>query len=327
LNNVVDWLLEEENPSVRYFALRDLIRLPDDSPELMEAKTRINSSREVQKILHNQSEGGWWGHLEEFYTNNKYRGTVWNLILLAELGANIGENRILKAIDCVLDVSQDVSIGGFAYRKPDPSRPDSASIIPCLTGNMTWAMLRMGYPLTGKLESAVDWMVRIPRFIDGDSPAPVGEEYKHRQNCWGKHTCISGIVKILKALAEIPEEERTLQINKVIQDISEFLLKHHLYKKSHNLTEVSKKRWPLLGFPWLWDTDVLEMLDILTRLKIKDPRLEDAINLVKSKQMENGRWIQEWGFRDQLRVPFEKVGSPSKWITLFAMRVLQRVSV
>jgi hypothetical protein len=173
------------------------------------------------------------------------------------------------------------------------------------------------------LESAVDWMVRIPRFNDGASPAPVGEEYKHRQNCWGKHTCISGVVKILKALAEIPEAERSLQVKKVIQDSCEFLLKHHLYRKSHNLTEISKKRWPLLGFPWLWDTDVLEMLDIISRLKIKDPRLEDAINLVKSKQMENGQWIQEWGFRNQLLFPFEKVGSPSKWVTLFALRVLQ----
>ena len=322
--NTLDWLLEEENPSVLFFAMRDLIGLSEDSPEMVDAKSRIKSSFPVQKILSSQSDGGWWGNPEEFYTNTKYRGTVWNLILLAELGANVEDERILRTIEFLLDNSQDASCGGFAYRAPDALRPDPASIIPCLTGNMTWAMLRMGYPFPGKLESAVNWMVRISRFNDGVSPAPVGEEYKRRQNCWGKHTCISGIVKILKALAEIPEEKRSSQVKKLIQDGSEFLLKHHLFKRSRNLAEVSKKKWPHPGFPWLWDTDVLEMLDILTRLGVRDPRLQDAINLLKSKQLEDGRWIQEWGFNNQLLIPFEKVGKPSKWVTLFAMQVMQR---
>ena len=320
---VLDWLLEDENPSVRYFALRDLVGVPEDSHDLLEAKSRIISSLPVQKILDEQSEGGWWGKPEEFYTNDKYRGTVWNVIILAELGATIDDARILRAVEFLLAASQNTSHGGFAYRPPDSSRPDSSSIIPCLTGNMTWAMLRMGYPLPGKLESAVDWLVRISRFNDGESPAPAGEEYRHRQNCWGRHTCISGVVKTLKALAEIPEADRSAGVQHTIQEGCEFLLKHHLFKKSHNLAEVSKNKWAHAGFPWLWDTDFLEMLDILTRLGVRDLRLQDAVNLLKSKQLEDGRWKQEWGFRNQLLVPFEKISSPSKWMTLFALRVLQ----
>jgi hypothetical protein len=322
--NVLDWLLEEENPSVRYFALRDLVGLPEDSPDLQKARTEINESIPVRKILNEQTPGGWWGNPEDFYGGELYKGTVWNVILLAELGATVEDIRILGAVEFLLGVSQNSTYGGFAYRAPDPSRPISSSIIPCLTGNMTWAMLRMGYPLHGKLESAVDWLVRIPRFNDGESPAPVGEEYRHRQNCWGRHTCISGVVKVLKALAEIPEADRSSRVQQTIQDGCEFILKHHLFKKSHNLAEVSKNKWAHPGFPWLWDTDMLEMLDILTRLGVRDARLLDAINLLKSKQLEDGRWNQEWGFRNQLLVPFEKVGKPSKWITLFALRLLQR---
>jgi hypothetical protein len=323
--NVKDWLLEEENPSVRFFALRDLIGLPEDSPEVKKARSQIISSNPVQKILDSQTEGGWWGKPEEFYWSDvKYRGTVWNLIILAELGVTIEDARILRAVEFLLAASQNTSYGGFAYRLPDPSRPDSSSIIPCLTGNITWAMLRMGYPLPGKLESAVDWLVRISRFNDGESPAPAGEEYRRRQNCWGRHTCISGVVKTLKALAEIPEVDRSSRVQQTIQDGCEFLLKHHLFKKSHNLAEVSKPKWTRPGFPWLWDTDILEMLDILTRLDVRDSRLQDALILLRSKQKEDGRWLQEGGFKDRLSVTFEKEGHPSKWITLFTMRVLGR---
>lgn len=324
---VMDWLLEEENPSVRYFALRDLVGLPENSNELLNAKSKIKSSTHVQKILSRQTDSGWWGKPEEFYSNNKYRGTVWNLIILAELGTTIEDERILRAVEFLLGASQDPVGGGFGYRSPDPAKPDPAIFVPCLSGNMTWAMLRMGYPFSARLQLAVDWLVKTIRLNDGESPAPTGPEYRGRKNCWGKHTCISGVVKTLKALAEIPEKERSPEVCQVIRDGSEFLLKHHLILKSHNLEEVSKNKWTKPGFPWLWDTNVVEMLDILTRLGIRDPRLQEGFDLIKSKQREDGRWFQESGFRDELLVPFEKIGSPSKWVTLFALRILQRSEI
>jgi hypothetical protein len=322
----LDWLLEEDNPSVRYFALRDLVGLPPDNNELLKAKSLISSFIPVQKILSHQTEGGWWGKPEEFYTNNKYRGTVWNLIQLAEMGMTVEDERIRNTVEFVLKASQDPSSGGFGYRTPDPDKPDPALNIPCLSGNMIWSMLRAGYPVTEQIKSAIKWLVETPRYIDGETPAPKGETYQGRKNCWGRHTCISGVVKILKALAEIPEEQRSPEVHQAIQDGTEFLLKHHLVRKSHHLEEVSKPKWTKPSFPWLWDTNVVEMLDILTRLGINDPRLQEGFDLIQSKQRKDGKWIQEGGFTDQLLVPFERIGQPSKWVTLFALRIIQRAT-
>ena len=52
--------------------------------------------------------------------------------------------------------------------------------------------------------------------------------------------------------------------------------------------------------------------------------MEDAINLVIDKQNEDGRWILEKTFNGRMQANIEQKGKESKWITLFALRVLKR---
>ena len=56
---------------------------------------------------------------------------------------------------------------------------------------------------------------------------------------------------------------------------------------------IAKTRWTQLGFPLFWDTDALEMLEVLTDLGYRDERMEDTIGLVLSKRRPNGRWRNE----------------------------------
>jgi hypothetical protein len=125
-----------------------------------------------------------------------------------------------------------------------------------------------------------------------------------------------GVVKGLKALAEVPVEKRTPQINTKIAELAEFLLRHHLFKRSRNLGMVANERWTRFGFPRFWATDALEMLGILVKLGYRDARMQDAIDLVRSKQDENGRWRQEYDYYNgRMLVRFEKAGEESKRVT------------
>jgi hypothetical protein len=74
----------------------------------------------------------------------------------------------------------------------------------------------------------------------------------------------------------------------------------------------------------MWGTDVLEILGILTRLGIRDRRMQEAVDLVVSKQDENGRWMLERSFNGRFQVNIEQKGKPSKWVTLNALGVLKR---
>jgi hypothetical protein len=53
--------------------------------------------------------------------------------------------------------------------------------------------------------------------------------------------------------------------------------------------------------------------------------MQDAIDLVRSKQDETGRWQQEDDyFNGRMIVRFEKAGKASKWVTVEVNRVLNR---
>ena len=97
-----------------------------------------------------------------------------------------------------------------------------------------------------------------------------------------------------------------------------------MYKRSHDLTRVSKPVWLRFGFPLMWNTDVLEILGILTKLGYHDERMQEAVDLVVSKQDDLGRWKLERSFNGRFQVNIEQEGKPSKWVTLNALRVLKR---
>ena len=107
----------------------------------------------------------------------------------------------------------------------------------------------------------------------------------------------------------------------------EFLLRHHIYKKSHDLSQVAMPEWLRLGFPRFWETDILEILDILASLGCRDERMQEALEVVRAKQNEAGRWSMESSWNGRTLVRIETLGQPSKWITLRAMRVLRQCDI
>jgi hypothetical protein len=106
---------------------------------------------------------------------------------------------------------------------------------------------------------------------------------------------------------------------------AEHLLKHHLFKRSHDTSMIAKPRWTNLGFPLLWDTDALEMLEVLTDLGYRDERMEDAIELVLSKRMPDGKWRNERSYNGRILTTIERQGAVSQWVTLRSLSVLKRL--
>lgn len=58
--NLKNWLLEKDNPSVRYFTLKDILGKPQNDTVLAAAKAAIMTDGLVPKILAKQHKGGYW---------------------------------------------------------------------------------------------------------------------------------------------------------------------------------------------------------------------------------------------------------------------------
>ncbi len=318
------WLLEPENPSVRYATLMDISGKPETDPDVRAVRFDIMQSGPVPKVLAKMAAGGYWGVPGDFYIRSKYKGTVWSLILLAELDADGADDRVRKAGEFILQWAQDRQSGGFSYVGTPESGGDHARILPCLTGNMLWCLIEFGFLDDPRVQKGIDWICHYQRFDDGDAERATGWPYDKFPQCWGKHTCHMGVVKALKALAAIPPAKRNKEVQATIARGAEYLLRHHIFKQSHDLQQVSKPAWVQLGFPLMWNTDILEILDILTGLGYKDERMQEAIDTVLKKQNAEGKWKLEATFANRMQVNLERKGQPSKWVTLYACRVLKR---
>jgi hypothetical protein len=321
----IGWLLEDNNPSVKYYTLRDILEKTKDDTELKEARREIMKNGLVPAILAKQKKEGYWEISENFYAA-KYKGTVWQLLILAELGADITEVNIKKACEFILNHSQDLESGGFAYSASAKKGGGRHSeVIPCLTGNMVWSFIRLGYLDDPRVQWAIKWISSYQRFDDGIQESLKGWPYDRlKAACLGKHTCHMGAVKALKALSEIPENQRSTDVKNTVELGAEYMLKHHIYKRSRDLNQVAKPGWLKFGFPLMYQTDALEVLGILTKLGYRDERMQEAIDILISKQDDKGKWKLENTFNGRFQVNIEQKGKPSKWITLNALRVLKR---
>ena len=319
------WILEG-GAAERAAALIALEGAAPDAPEVQEARRAVMTDGPVPAILAQQLPDGHWVERDRFY-RAKYTGTVWTLIILAELGADGEDARVRAACEAILRDSQDPDSGGFSYDRAKKAGGGLPSgVVPCLTGNMVFSLVRLGMLDDPRVRRGLDWITTYQRFDDGDGAAPTGWPYDKFEMCWGRHTCHMGAVKALKALAEVPPERRTPAMRSTIRAGAEYLLRHHIFKRSHDLSKVSKPGWKRFGFPLMYQTDVLEILSVLARLDpayLRDERAREALDLVASKADAQGRWTLQQTFNDRFVVPVETKGAPSRWVTLRALEVLR----
>jgi len=323
--DTIAWLLEGE-PSVRFFTLTRLLGEPADgaaaagSGAAAEARRRTMTEGAVPAILAAQRDDGGWSEPDRFYTA-KYTGTVWQLLILAELGTDGADERVRRGCEAVLRAGQDAASGGFGHKHAAGGGCTHATVIPCLTGNMVYSLIRLGMLDDPRVQRAIDWIATYQRFDDGEGEAPAGWPY-HVEMCWGRHTCHMGAAKALKALAEIPPERRSPEVRRTLDAGAEYFLKHHVHRRSHDLTRDSKAGWRRFGFPLMYQTDVLELLGILAHLGYRDERMDEALALVASKADAQGRWKLQNTFNGRFVVDIETRGEPSRWVTAKALEVL-----
>ncbi len=103
----------------------------------------------------------------------------------------------------------------------------------------------------------------------------------------------------------------------------EFLLQHRLFR-SHRTGEVITQDFLRLAHPPRWHYDVLRALDYFREVDApRDERLSDAIALVEEKRRPDGRWNLEHRYSGKVFFEMERLGTPSRWNTLRALRVLK----
>ena len=82
MKSATDWLLEEDQPSIRYLALTQLLEKPEHDPRLKPQKNKMTERGWAADILANQDPEGYWVSKESLY-KPKYLSTNWMLLILS----------------------------------------------------------------------------------------------------------------------------------------------------------------------------------------------------------------------------------------------------
>ncbi|TFG27157.1 hypothetical protein EU527_18890 [Candidatus Thorarchaeota archaeon] len=338
----LNWLLEDNNPPVRYFTMRNLLDYTKNDSELIQAKEQLESYKPIQKIFENQHSAGYWESSDTPYLP-KYKASYWQLMLLGMFGLGKDNPRVELAFNHIRMFQHDE--GGFseymekgARRDYDYLRnrslkrrkdyPSFAKWAPekiremqlsCLTGNMSLALIRLGYSEHFVVKKALQWLVKIQN-EDGGWLCPYWGAHKN-----DTHGCFMGTITPLDALSEVPETLRNNKMRDAIKQGAEFLLMHHLYKSDHHDFDIIDKRWLKLCFPQFF-YDILRGLDVITKLDYAiDHRIDDALRVLLSKQNDSGQWSMECSYAGRIHGTIEHKDKSSKWITLSALRVIKRI--
>jgi hypothetical protein len=288
------WLLEPADPSVRYWALRDLLDRPTTDPDVQAAQAAIGAQPLVQTLLARQHPEGYWGEDESKpYTA---QGAVGVLSLLHLLGFPPDE-RTARGCDSFLTFCQHSS-GGFSL-----TRTLHSGIFPCTTGEHLPFLVYFGFGADPRVQAAFAFLV-----ADQSSDHALDcARYQHRPCLWGAIAALNG-------LAALPAGLRSPQSAQLVERLAGALLDApYDFSGEH-------KRWLTFGVPRAWD--LLSALKALAAHGYAgDGRFAPLLALLLAQQDGAGRWLCGSTSRTW---PLERRNQPSKWVTLDALRMLKR---
>ena len=327
MTNATSWLLEPGDIGVRYLAVRDLA--PQNAAELAAAKKKAHQQGPIAAVLDKMDKAGFWVKPGAGY-NPKYTSTVWSVMLLAQLGADITTDKRI-ATACTYILEHNLTKDGHFTVNGLPS-----GTVDCLQGNLCSSLLDLGCEDL-RLVKAYEWMARS---VTGDGVAPMTDKAAalryYSSKCGpvfacganDKKSCAWGAASVMQAFSKLPKEKRTPLINKAIETGVGFLFSVDPAKADYPSGYSAKPsgNWWKFGFPNFYVTDILKIVDALVRLGYgKDPRLANALQLIRDKQDSQGRWLLEYDYTGKTWIDFGLKKQPNKWVTLRALRVLNSV--
>lgn len=307
------WLLAPEQPAVRYRTLTELLGRSEGDPAVRQARADLYRTGWVADLLRERDAGGWWASPESLYTP-KYLSTNWRMLLLSELGASREEPRVRDSCEFWMRrmALRGGGVGGNSNGKGHH----------CVVGNMTRALIRLGYADDRRIRKSLEWLV--------ETASPKGG-----WSCWGSGRNLDSW-EGLSAFAAYPRAKWSSEMEEVVGKAAEFYLERQLYRQGGRYAP-----WFRFHFPVHYYYDVLVGLDLLSRLGYgRDPRMRVGLTLLRRKRRSDGRWnldaihpdvtgaMVRWYREHPTHRPtplaVEPAGAPSRIITLTALNVLAR---
>ncbi|UCF96610.1 MAG: hypothetical protein JSV89_15735 [Spirochaetaceae bacterium] len=298
---VQKWLLDGD-VSIQYQVQRDLLK--SEQPVLRE---RIAGEGWGARFLSLRRSDGHWGRA---YYQPKWTSTHYTLLDLKNLAISPQTDSIQQTVAMVLHSEK----GGDGGINPSPTIKQSDV---CMTG-MFLNVASYFRANEGQLRSLVDFIL-CQQLADGG--------FNCQYNRSGAvHSSLHSTLSVIEGIAEYARNGygyRLEELRTVEREGREFILLHRLFRSDHSGLVIDKKML-MLSYPSRWRYDILRALDYFRAVRVGyDSRMEGALAVLMKKRRADGRWPLQARHPGQTHFEMERVGEPSRWNTLRALRVLE----
>jgi hypothetical protein len=298
------WLLEPENPPVRYWTLRDLLDRPADDPEVRAAQAAIPTSPPVAELLAAQKSDGYW--VGKDYYLPKHGGTFWVLSALADLGLTAENEHVRRGCDFLFAHQRDD--GEFCRRRRVAGQGLvwEAQAEHCTHARIVRFLLQFGYADDPRTRAAIDWLLTSQR----DDGLWLCHWLRR-----GRYGCLRATLDYLRAAVLDAATAAHPATTRAAAAVYDLLLQPRMGR--YHVRDL----WTILEYPY-FGYSVISALDALARLGYtpQQPKIAQALAYLLSRQSANGTWPLE---QRPSRPPIDvgQTGEPNKWLTLDALRV------
>ena len=307
MDDVTTWLLDSD-PAIRWQVLA-LTDAPDDEVETERA--RVTTEGWGAALLAARDADGQWaggacfpgqGRLDSNPPGHQpWTATQPAMMELYDLG-----------LDPTTDTAREMTrlVAANCRWEYDGERFFDGEVEPCINGRT----VTLGAYFGADVDGLVQRLVSLDQLADGgwNCEAERGATVSsfHSTIC-----VVEGLLEYERAGGAVPVAESRRRGE-------EYLLERSLLRAKRS-GEVVDESWTRFSFPTRWYYDVLRGLEHFRRADVRDDRLEEAVELVRSKRQDDGRWLLENTHPGAVHVRMEEDGRPSRWNTLRALRVLR----
>jgi hypothetical protein len=319
--DLVQWLLESDEPWTRYRTLVDLLDRPEDDPEVRAARAEMLAHPQVQALI--AEAATWPGYALKRHNDAKH--TIYKFSTLADFN--------VRASDPGMDVGTEAAMahqspeGAFQALMNIPKRfggtgEDMWMWMLCDAPTLLYALLTMGPGDDPRVGRAVDHLVGL---VDDNGWRCVVAPELGKFKGPGRKADPCPIVNVyaLKALAQVPE----LLDSPTARTGAEMLLGHWQRQGERKLflfgigTDFRK-----LKYPFVW-YDILHVVDVLSRFPFvhADPRFHEMVEAITAQADEQGCYTATSMYRAWKGWSFADKKNPSPWLTFLVLRVIKRL--
>lgn len=318
--NVQGWLLDSD-PAIRWQAMRDLHLASEN--EYSNERARVSTDGLGARILEAQSANGSWFADGQFPEMSTLRA----LMLLRDMGI-------------------------------DSQSAEAKSAIQRVVGSVTWLMniaaeeLPKGETISwwhkpffdGEVEPCINGRVVNVGSYFGLDVSPIVERLLGEQLSDGGWNCVNRSVStrssfnttinVLEGLSEFQRAGGRVPVKDAVARGQEYLLSRRMFKRlTTGEPIVNDKKggpiWTQYSYPVGWRYDILRGLDYLRSAGLPpETRIAESIDILSSQRNSAGWWALGVVHPEEfVAEPSVSEGSPSRWNTLRALRVLEWANV